>query len=127
MLVNSSLLVSFSLKLFLSSPLHRLVNDTCKYYRRHRYQCFLLKVSTILISILLQKVSAIFLPLAILSYTFIGGGGELSCGGSRVFRVWQERNYRLINRQVHCPGRWPCVGRYIPRPRCLHHFARYMR
>ena len=35
----------------------RLVNDTCKYYRRYRYRYVLLKVSTIPIPILLQKIS----------------------------------------------------------------------
>jgi len=43
--------------------LGRLVNDTCKYYRRYRYRYVLLKVSTIPIPILLQKLAAILLPI----------------------------------------------------------------
>ena len=52
-----------SCTMYTHSYISRLVNNTCKYYCRYRYRYVLLKVSTILIPILLQKLAAILLPI----------------------------------------------------------------
>ena len=49
------------LKCYMCIDCTRLVNDNCKYYRQYRYRHFLIRLSTILMPILSQKLSVILL------------------------------------------------------------------
>ena len=86
----------------------KLVNDTCKYYRWYRNLYFLLKVSTIPISILLQKVTTRLLLLPILSCTFISGSELVK----HIHHLWYKTPKTLISlRREVCRPR--VAGAYL--------------